>query len=407
VQLQFVLATGIQVITVTSRESESRDAGGVLARIVFISTFPPEPLMSGFAMRIFGILDSVPDGFELLKIYPEGMRNGKFPPDVTFSLGTVSRMREFFSLTPGVLLPYTDSPDRSRVVRVVEQFNPDLVIVSGVHVFPFVPDRARVIYDSHNIEWHLGMLLYRHQRASVLVKIHRYITYMKLRRRELQLVRSAGGVIACSKTDADYFSSVRAESVAFVPNGVDIDYWDIPREPQPGVILFSGDMSYFPNINSVQFITEEILPLLKFYGWTGKLIVCGKNPPLSIRSLESDFVTITGTVDDLRKYYSRAEVFIAPMRIGSGTPLKVITAMAAGVPVVTTSRIAESLGILDAGIVLHADQPEEAARSLLRVMNDRSLANRCSRAGKSIAREKFSWFVAGRSFWEQMKTFIR
>ncbi|MCD6587051.1 MAG: glycosyltransferase family 4 protein [Candidatus Fermentibacteraceae bacterium] len=378
-----------------------------MARIVFISTFPPEPLMSGFAMRIFGILDSIPDGFELLKIYPEGMQDGKFPPDVTFAPGAVSRMREFFSLTPRTLLKYNDSPDRSRIIKAVEQFNPDLVIVSGIHVFPFVPSGARVLYDSHNIEWHLGMLLYKHQRASVLVKIHRHITYMKLRRRELQLVRSAEGVVACSKTDADYFSSVREEHVAFVPNGVDTDYWDIPREPQPGVILFSGDMSYFPNINSVHFITQEILPLLKSYGWTGKLIVCGKNPSQSIRSLESDSVMITGTVDDLRKYYSRAEVFIAPMRIGSGTPLKVITAMAAGVPVVTTSRIAESLGILDTGIVLQADQLEEAARSLLKVMNDRALADQCSRAGKSLACEKFSWSVAGGSFWKQVKKFIR
>jgi glycosyltransferase involved in cell wall biosynthesis len=389
-----------------SRESESSGAGGILAKIAFISTFPPEPLMSGFAMRIFGILDSVPDEFELLKIYPEGMQNGKFPPDVSFSLGTVSRMREFFSLTPGMLFPYTNSPDRSRVAEVVEKFNPDLVIVSGVHVFPFVPDGVRVLYDSHNIEWHLSMRLYRHAEASLFVRAHRYITYMKLRRRELQLVRKAGGVIACSKTDADYFSSVRAEPVAFVPNGVDTDYWDIPREPQPGVILFSGDMSYFPNINSVQFITQEILPLLKSCGWTGELIVCGKNPPQSVRSLESDSITITGTVDDLRKYYSRAEVFIAPMRIGSGIPLKVITAMAAGIPVVTTSRIAESLGILDAGIVLQADQPEETARNLLKIMNDRALADQCSRAGKSIAREKFSWSVVGRSFWKQVKNFI-
>jgi glycosyltransferase involved in cell wall biosynthesis len=379
----------------------------MLVRIAFISTYPPEPLMSGFAMRIFGILDSVPEGFELLKIYPEGMRNGKFPPDVSFTPGTVSRMRELFSLTPRTLLPYTDSPDGSRVAEAVEQFNPDLVIVSGVHVFPFVPDGVRVLYDSHNIEWHLGMLLYKHQRASILVKIHRCITYMKLRKRELQLIRSAGSIVACSKTDADYFSSVRAKPVAFVPNGVDTDYWDIPRDPQPGVILFSGDMSYFPNINSVQFITEEILPLLKSYGWTGKLIVCGKNPPQSVRSLESDFVTITGTVDDLRNYYSRAEVFIAPMRIGSGTPLKVITAMAAGVPVVTTTRIAESLDLQDTGIVLQADQPEEIARSLLKVMNDRTLADQCSQAGKSIACEKFSWSVAGRSFWEQVKRYIR
>jgi len=378
-----------------------------LARIAFISTFPPEPLMSGFAMRIFGILDSVPDSFELLKIYPEGMQDGKFPADVTFAPGSVSRVREFFSLTPRTLLEYNDSPDRSRIIKAVEQFNPDLVIVSGIHVFPFVPSGARVLYDSHNIEWHISMRLYRHAKASLFIKLHRYITYMKLRRRELQLVREAGGVVACSKTDADYFGFVRAEHVAFVPNGVDTDYWDIPREPQPGVILFSGDMSYFPNINSVQFITQEILPLLKSSGWTGELIVCGKNPPQSVRSLESDSVTITGTVDDLRKYYSRAEVFVAPVRIGSGTPLKVITAMAAGIPVVTTSRIAESLGILDAGIVLQADQPEETARCILKIMNDQVLADHCSRAGKSIAREKFSWSVAGRSFWQQVKNFIR
>lgn len=378
-----------------------------LTRIAFVSTFPPEPVNSGFSMRISGILNSVPSDYQLLKIFPQSLSAKKYPPDVSFTPCRVSRLRELFSMTPRIMLSYTGSKERKTVTQAIKEFRPDCLVASGLHVFPFIPKNLRIVYDSHNIEWHLSKRFYELSKGNLVVKLHRYLTSQKLQKCENSLALRSDFMIACSSTDAEYFSSIRNEPVPVVPNGVDIDYWNIPRIPQKGVILFSGDMSYYPNIEAAEFLANEILPILREIGWNGSLVLCGRDPSTAVQRLAADSVIVTGSVDDLREYYSRAEVLIAPMRIGSGTPLKVITAMAAGVPVITTSRIVKSLGLSGSSTVIEADQPEEIAKKVLEISNNPLTAARYSQAGKRIAKEMFSWPVVGKAFWQQIDTFLK
>lgn len=363
--------------------------------------------MSGFAMRIQGHLSSIPDDFDVLKIYPRSEQARKFPPDASFKPGEVSRLRELFSATPRILLPYTGSSERRSVMNTIDRFKPDCVIASGFHVIPFSPPGTRLIYDSHNVEWHLSMRLHGHSKSSPVVKLHRLFTTLKLKRSEIRLVKKSDYVIACSKTDGDYLSMIRGKPVPVVNNGVDTTYWDIPRNPLKGNLLFSGDMSYNPNVVAAGFIVREVLPILISKGWSGKIIFCGKDPAPSVKALGSSYIEVTGTVDDMREHYSRAEILLAPMRIGSGTPLKVISAMAAGVPVITTTRISESLGLGADNPLLQADLPESIAEKIMLLSSDTNMAKRLSDQGKRIAEEKFSWSVVGKQFWEIVGNFLR
>lgn len=370
-------------------------------RVVFISTMPPEPVMTGFAMRIHGILDYLPDEIELLRIYPDSVSD-KYPADISFSPVTHSRIRELVSLTPSIILPYSLSGAIQKIREQIIDYNPQLVIVSGIHVFPMVPPGFPILYDSHNVEWHLSRGLLKHSNASQVVRLHRMITMLKLKYWEESIVKKSDFLFACSESDSEYFALLRRSKVPVVYNGTDTEFWSMDRKPEKGLLLLTGDMSYFPNIDASEFLVKEVLPLLKEKGWDGKLVLAGRNPDTRVQALEGDSVIVTGTLDDLRPYYSRAEIMVAPMRIGSGTPLKIVTALAAGLPAITTERVIESLGIENENVLLSADTAEEFSRQIMRLLNNNQMALDMSLKGIKLASEKYSWAAVGSCFWKEV-----
>lgn len=367
-------------------------------RIAFVSTLPPEPLMSGFSMRIQGLMKHVPAHLEVLRVYPPGPSE-RYPADATFQPRKVSRVRELLSLTPQIVLPYRSSPDRSEVWRRIREFDPDLVVLSGLHVFPMAPPEYPVLYDSHNVEWHSCRGLIRYSSDSLPLSLHRRVTMWKLRRWENARVLDNAFLVACSNTDAEYFSELRGEPVPVVYNGAEMEYWSMERRPEEGLLLFSGDLSYYPNVDAALYMVRRVIPMLRRRGWSGRLVLAGRDPVRSVRALAGEDVVVTGTVEDMREYYARAQVMLAPMRIGSGTPLKVITAMASGLPVVTNPRIARSLGLAGSGVLQEAETAEDVAGRVLDLTRDRGLAGRVASEGRRVAEQRFSWRAMGTAFW--------
>lgn len=314
---------------------------------------------------------------------------------------------ELFSMEPRILMDYRISRQRNDVMEAIKSMEPDAFVVSGIHVLPFVPVEYPVIYDAHNIEWKLSEGLFRVKGTTLPVRLHRYITFMKLRRAEERIIRQVECIVACSDTDAAYFSSLRQASVPVVMNGVDTDFWKVTREPEPGLVLFSGDMSYYPNIDAAVYLVREVLPVLLAGGWKGKLVLCGRNPVKKVLDLASPQVEVTGSVPDMRPYYARASVLAAPMRIGSGTPLKVITAMAAGIPVVTTSRVAASLGLEKSECLKLAESPEELSRSIIEIISNRQLSFELSQASIRAVQRRFSRKACSRRFWSIVDEYLR
>ncbi len=374
-------------------------------RIVFLSTFPPEPIMSGFAMRVHGILEQAPDQFEILRIYPASEAK-KYPAHVSFSTSVVSRLKEICGMIPSIMLPYCHAKNLQTIKNRITEFNPHLVIVSGIHVFPFAPLEFPILYDAHNVEWHLSRGLFKKSTSSPVVKMHRFITMMKLKRKENALVKGSNIVIACSENNAEYFSKLRGDTVSVVHNGTDIKYWSVKRNPEKGLLLFPGEMSYFPNIDAAEFIVGKILPELKKRGWIGKIVLCGRNPHPRVKLLAGKDVEVTGTLKDIRSYYSRAQVLLAPLGIGSGTPLKIVTGLAAGVPIVTMPRVAESLGISEQQVVLQAETASDFADQVMKLQEDNLLAESLSARGRKIANERYSWATVGSRFWEEVERFL-
>jgi glycosyltransferase involved in cell wall biosynthesis len=181
--------------------------------------------------------------------------------------------------------------------------------------------------------------------------------------------------------------------VAVVPNAVDLEYFRARPEapgPEPHSICFFGAINYFPNTDGLQFFLKEIFPLVLARLPGAKLSVVGHTPQ-DLFQLQSATVDMKGFVPDVRVEVERAAVVIAPLRIGGGTRLKILEAMAMSKPVVSTPQGAEGLDVSDGRELLLADGPAAFADQLVRLLEDAALGRRLGAAARHLVEQRYGW----------------
>jgi glycosyltransferase involved in cell wall biosynthesis len=260
----------------------------------------------------------------------------------------------------------------------------------GYHRFPA---EIPCVLDTHNVEYELLQRVYQTERPS-LRKLYSFSEWQKFRRDELSIYRRCAAVTTTSERDRATLAS-QAPGTAFsvVPNGVDCDYFVNPqRESGDNTILFTGTIDYFPNTDGLQFFLEEILPLIRQEVPDVTFCIAGKNPPPSIQRYASDpRITITGFVKDIREVFRPAALVVAPLRIGGGTRLKILEAMAMHRAVVSTAIGAEGLDVADGRNILLADGPVVFARAVVELLRDRARRERIAAAGRRLVEQQYDW----------------
>jgi glycosyltransferase involved in cell wall biosynthesis len=183
-----------------------------------------------------------------------------------------------------------------------------------------------------------------------------------------------------------------------LPNGVDVDHYaglgNLQNEIRRDV-LFVGSMDYHANIDAALWMVREAWPQIRLLCPGLRLAIVGRKPAPSVRALAADDIVITGTVDDVRPFYARALAVAAPLRVGSGTRLKILEAMAAGVPVVSTRLGAEGLDIHDQRDILLADTGEAFATAISRLASTPELRQRLALAGRELVVQSYDWASLG------------
>ena len=182
-----------------------------------------------------------------------------------------------------------------------------------------------------------------------------------------------------------------------IPNGIDLEYFQ-PLEPDrsPRSVIFTGAMNYLPNIDAVKFFCDEILPAVRRTIPETKLYIVGLNPSSEVVRLgATPGVTVTGTVPDVRPYYARASVCVAPLRIGRGVQNKVLQAMAMGVPVVASGLAQRGLGAA-AGTHLHVeDDPARFAARVVELLGSPEARRMMARRARAFVEGHHAWDASG------------
>ncbi len=267
--------------------------------------------------------------------------------------GPISRL-------PLQVLYYRSARFRRELERLLAGSSFDLVHVCLLRLAPYVAEarlpRVVDLIDSMRLNLEAYTSLERPPKRWILREEARRIAPF-----ERRIVESFDRSIVVSERDREL---LLASSVTVIPNGVDTELFTPglgPRDEGPTVV-FSGTMSYGPNVHAVEWFVEECLPRIQALTPGARLLVAGRGPTRRIRRLQHrEGIEVTGAVDSIARVLNRAHVAVAPMRSGSGIQNKILEAMACGLPVVTTSL---GLGGLDARSgdeLLVVDEPDAFA----------------------------------------------
>jgi len=185
--------------------------------------------------------------------------------------------------------------------------------------------------------------------------------------------------------------------VAVLPNGVDVaSYSGDWGEPEPGALIFPGALTYHANYDAMRFFLDEVFPLVRRVNPEAVLRITGKTERVDLGSLNLGAgVTLTGYLDDVRPAVARSWACVAPLRVGGGTRLKILEAMALGTPVVATSKGAEGLDVTPGHNILIADDPGQFADAVLGLLDDPMLRQKLALNGRRLVESLYDWQSIG------------
>lgn len=296
--------------------------------------------------------------------------------------------------------------DRAEMRAVVRQLlreeRIDVLHVDQLNMMRFVPPEweGAVILDEHNAVWQVVERLYAGARNA----ISRWFLGREvrlIRRLEGEACRRARVVLAVSEHDRQALREVVGDAVPLeiVPITVDAEHFKsilAARDPQPNHLFTIGTMFWPPNSEGVIWWLRDGYERLRATCPDVKYDIVGARPPQALRVLAESFssVHLHGYVADTVPFWTSATVLVVPILSGGGVRVKILEAMAMGVPVVSTTIGAEGLEVINGKHLLLADTPETLALACASILQDKELANDLSQNARELILERYDARIA-------------
>ncbi len=304
--------------------------------------------------------------------------------------------RSWLSPRPVELLKWR-VPDLRRTAReMLAQGTADVCVADFLASAPNVPfgGAVPVVLFEHNVEHTIWKRLHDTERIGWR-RLLLGLEWRKVRRCESRACAQANLTLAVSEVDRHCLGAdADGARIEAIPTGVDTQFFrPRPAAERPGHLVFSGSMDWYPNEDGILAFLEQAWPQVRERAPNATLTVVGRNPRPRLRraAAAAGGVTVTGTVDDIRPFVARAALYVAPLRVGGGTRLKLFEALAMGKAVVATRLAAEGLPTVPGQHYLAADNPTDFAAAVVELLADPGRRAELGAAGRSLVEERYSW----------------
>ncbi len=257
-----------------------------------------------------------------------------------------------------------------------------------------------LIYDATNAEYALQARIAQQDRRMVSrwpQAAYSVIQTRRLRRFEAAVCHAADYIFACSQTDAHLLSRLSPSTpVAVVPNAIDVASYDVVQWPPANIphpaLVFTGKMDFRPNVDAVLWFAESILPRIRRSVPEAHFVIVGQKPHPRLEALRGKpGILLTGAVPHIQPYLTAADVYVAPLRMGSGTRLKLLEAMAMGKAVVSTRLGAEGIDVRDGEHLLLADSAAGFAEAVLALLGNETQRKALGDNAACLVRQHYDW----------------
>ena len=265
-----------------------------------------------------------------------------------------------------------------------------------------VPGAFKIL-DAHNALW----LLYQRLWETMSPGPRKWLLgrdWRLLKSYEGRLVREFDAVLAVSREDKAALQEaagqpVDAASTTVIPIAIDTDKVAVvEREAEPRHVLHIGTMYWPPNIDGVNWFIREVYPLIRRERPDVQFDVVGSRPPDDLVALNEAGlgISVTGYVADPTPYFQRAALMVVPLRAGGGMRVKILNALAQGIPIVSTTLGHEGIAVTPGQDILVGDTAESFAAKVLQVLNDPDLGSRLATSGRRMAEQTYDYRYACR-----------
>lgn len=326
---------------------------------------------------------------------------------------TQRALTTFTNPLPDMALRLKSKIMREKLAALLREKKFDVIQIEGIEMAPYATDSSLVtrhspiVFDDHNAEYALQRTAFQSDFRNPIrwhAALYSLIQWKKLERYERAICERVDAVVTCSRADdlaikALFKSEILNRKSEIIPNGVDLDHYI----PSDGVcakplaelsMVFTGKMDFRPNIDAMLWLCDDILPRIRAEIPLAHMVIVGQKPTPKILARQNhNAIEVTGWVSDVRPYIADAALYVVPLRMGSGTRLKVLEAMAMGKAIVSTTRGIEGIDLTNGRDVVIADSPEAFARTCIALLRDTARCRELGHAARQIAEEKYDWRV--------------
>ncbi len=383
-------------------------------RILIVTASLPYPLASGGAIRTYGILQGLHRAghtITLLSFAEDSVVNTPLhelcEQVVTIKPPLRSKAERLRTLLltnqADIATRFYNTEFEKKLLQLLREGSFDLVQFEAIESACYIPivrqhfPSQKICFDTFNAEAELQRVIFNIDRQEIRrwpTAMYSYIQSRRIAAYEALLCRTADLVIAVSEEDHGHLSRYRDDERTYiVPSGIFVDdYAKSAESVQLGenALVFTGKMDYRPNVDAMLWFAHDILPQIP----AAHLTIVGQKPHPRIQHLpERPNISLTGWVDSVLPYLHAADVYIAPLRMGSGTRLKILEAMASGCAIVATSVAASGLSYEVREALVIADTETAFSEAVTKLLADRALREKMGRQAKAAVRAHYDWSV--------------
>ncbi|RKU33344.1 hypothetical protein C6499_01450 [Candidatus Poribacteria bacterium] len=383
-------------------------------KILFLSPTVPFPLTDGGRIRVFNLLKQIgkksdvtllaletqpTDAEGVAQLQQFGIQvhlvpNAPTLPRVSFR----TLANAFFERQPITVARYALPAYRQKFRELVATENFNIVHYEMFHTAQFRTDTDLPgVLSQQNVDSAIWRRLCG-ETANPFYKFAYWTQQLAFQRYERVLSPKFDAVTCTSAIDAAVFQRHCSEdNIEIIPNGVDVTHYqpDFTSEA-PAHLIYIGSMDWYPNEDAVAFFADEILPGIQDKVSDVQFSIVGGNPSARVQRLaEREGVVVTGRVPEIKPYFAEATVFVVPLRIGSGTRLKILEALAMGKAIVSTTVGAEGLDLKNGEEIFIADEPTTFADAVTQLLTDASLRRRIGENGRARVERDYDWRSIG------------
>lgn len=380
-------------------------------KILFITQFLPYPLDNGGAIKTYQTLKVLSQNHEVCLIcFIANKERKKYQKILESELNievkpVIAKLpfAEFrdirweifksgFSWKPFIVYSYWNKEMAALVGKMLER-GVDAIHIDHLNMASYLPNKKNHLWvlEEHNIKSILNWRNFKQEEWNKF-KSFSFVEAVKNYLHERIMIPRFDYCLAISNEDKKKLIKRRAErkKIFFLPTVFE-NRLHFSFKPLIPTIIFFGDLEWWPNKDGIIWFMKKVFPLIKAQMTNVKLLIIGKRAGKKIKTLVrgDPNIELIGYVPDLEPYLKKAGCFVVPLRTAGGIRIKLLTAMAAGLPIVSTPLGCEGVQVKNRKQVLLADEPKDFAKAVIEVLRNRKLATELSKAGLSFIEKNY------------------